>query len=145
MRIPTTTALFAALPPPGRQRLESLARDVSFRAGTRIFEEGERADRFWVVRSGAVSLDLRVPGRHPAPEVETLRTGDLLGWSWLFPPYSWHLGAQAQSLVRAQEFDATVVRALAEADPVFGRALAMRVAEIVGHRLQSARARLLDM
>ncbi|MFF7158500.1 cyclic nucleotide-binding domain-containing protein [Streptomyces sp. NPDC008139] len=138
-----TTGLFSSLPSPGRQRLESLAREVSFPAGTRIYEEGERADRFWVVHTGAVTLDLRRPGR-PAPEVEMLGPGDLLGWSWLFPPYVWHMGAQAQSPVRAQEFDATVVRALAEADPVFGRALAMRVGEVVAHRLQSTRARLLD-
>jgi CRP-like cAMP-binding protein len=143
MRTTATTGLFASLTSPGRQRLESLARDVSFPAGTRIFEEGGRADRFWVIRTGAATLDLRVSGR-AAPELETLRPGDLLGWSWLFPPYTWHLGAQAQSLVRAQEFDATVVRALCEADPVFGRALALKVGEIVAHRLQSARARLLD-
>jgi CRP-like cAMP-binding protein len=138
----TTTSLFGSLPSPGRQRLESLARDISFPPDTRIFDEGDRADRFWVIHTGAVTLDLQVSGR-PAPEVETLRPGDLLGWSWLFPPYAWHLGAQAQSHVRAQEFDATVVRALAEADPVFGRALALKVAEIVSCRLQSARSRLL--
>lgn len=123
--------------------MESLARDVSFPAGSRIFEEGARADRFWVIHTGAVTLDLRVPGRS-APEVETLGPGDLLGWSWLFPPFAWHMGAQAQSHVRAQEFDATVVRALSEADPVFGRALALRVGEIVAHRLHSTRTRLLE-
>lgn len=140
----TTMGLFNALPADGRHRLESLARDVSFPAGARIFEEGGRADRFWVIHTGAVTLDLTAPGRRRA-EVETLRSGDLLGWSWLFPPFTWHLGAQTQSLVRAQEFDATVVRALCEADVVFGRALALRVGELVAHRLQSSRTRLLDL
>lgn len=61
------------------------------------------------------------------------------------PPYAWHLGAEAQSPVRAAQFDATVVRALCEADPVLGRAVSRRVAEIVAHRLQGARTRLLDL
>ncbi|MDX6312617.1 MAG: hypothetical protein QOF84_2537 [Streptomyces sp.] len=140
----TTTNLLGVLPTEGRERLMELARDVSFPAGTRIFEEGHKADRFWIIRTGSAALDLHVPGRRAAV-VETLGPGDLLGWSWLFPPYAWHLGAEAQSPVRALEFDATVVRALCEADPVFGRAVSRRVAEIVAHRLQGARTRLLDL
>jgi CRP-like cAMP-binding protein len=144
MRNTAPTSLFAALPSPGRQRLMSLARDVFFPLGTRIFEEGGRADRFWVIHTGSVVLDTRVPGRRPAA-VETLRPGDLLGCTWLFPPYTWHLGAEAETDVRAEEFDATVVRALSRADPVFGEALARRIAEIIAHRMQCARIRLLDL
>ncbi|MDB1087307.1 cyclic nucleotide-binding domain-containing protein [Streptomyces sp. ACA25] len=142
--ITTTTSLLGELPPEGRERLMATARDVSFPAGTRIFEEGHRADRFWIIRTGSVTLDLHVPGRRAAA-VETLGPGDLLGWSWLFPPFSWHLGAEALSPVRAVEFDARVVRELCDTDPVLGRAVARRVAEIVAHRLQSARTRLLDL
>jgi CRP-like cAMP-binding protein len=140
----TVTTLLGVLPPEGRERLMELAHEVSFPVGARIFEEGQKADRFWIIRTGSVTLDLHVPGRRAAA-VETLGPGDLLGWSWLFPPYSWHLGAEALSPVRAVEFDATVVRALCEADPVFGRAISRRIAEIIGHRLQSARTRLLDL
>ncbi|WP_127356256.1 Crp/Fnr family transcriptional regulator [Actinacidiphila soli] len=140
----TTSNLLGVLPPEGRERLMELAREVSFPAGTRIFEEGRKADCFWIIHTGSVTLDLHVPGRRAAA-VETLGPGDLLGWSWLFPPYAWHLGAEAQSPVRAMEFDATVVRALCEADPVFGRAISRRIAEIVAHRLQGARTRLLDL
>jgi CRP-like cAMP-binding protein len=144
---PTTiasTGLFAAMPAAGRERLTILAKDVSFPAGTRIFEEGDPADRFWVIQAGSVVLDTPVPGPRPVG-LEVLRPGDLLGCSWLFPPYAWHLGAEAQSDVRAQEFDATIVRALSRADPGFGEALARHVAQILGHRLQSARIRLLDL
>jgi CRP-like cAMP-binding protein len=142
MRPTSATTLFAALPAPARERLAHLAQDVFFQAGTRIFEEGGAADRFWVIRTGSVVLDVPVPGR-PSAAVEVLRPGDLLGCSWLFPPYTWHLGAEAQSDVRAQQFDATVVRALTRADPEFGEALARRVAEVIAHRMQSARIRLL--
>ncbi|WP_165988928.1 cyclic nucleotide-binding domain-containing protein [Streptomyces sp. YIM 98790] len=140
----TATNLLGVLRPDDRERLMSAARDVSFPAGARIFGENGAADRFWIIRTGSVTLDLQVPGRPPAV-VETLGPGDLLGWSWLFPPRTWHLGAVALSPVRAHEFDAAAVRALCEADPVLGRAVARRVAEIVGHRLQTARVRLLDL
>ena len=60
--------------------------------------------------------------------VETLGEGELLGWSWLFEPYRWHLGAQARSAVSAYEFDAQRVRAACEEDPAFGLALTHCVA-----------------
>ncbi|MDX3097884.1 cyclic nucleotide-binding domain-containing protein [Streptomyces sp. ME01-24h] len=144
MTATTTLGLLDALPPQARERLTQLGREVSFPAGARIFEEGQRADRFWIIHTGSVSLDLHVPGRQAAV-VETLGHGDLLGWSWLLPPYNWHLGARAHSPVRAVEYDARTVRALCEADPVFGRAVFRRVAEIIAQRLQHARTRLLDL
>lgn len=140
----STTTLLNGLTPASRDRMMRLAAEVSFPAGTRLFEEGQRADRFWIIRTGTVALDLHVPCRRAAV-VETLGPGDLLGWSWLFPPYSWHLGAEARNTVRAVQFDATIVRALCEADPAFGKALSVRVAEVVAHRLQHTRTRLLDL
>lgn len=105
--------LLAAIPADHRGRLIQLTREVEFPAGTRIFAEGGRADHFWTIDSGSVALDLHVPGR-PAATVETLGPGDLLGWSWLLPPYRWHLGAVAVSPVHAEEFDAAAVRALCD-------------------------------
>ncbi|MGG7569322.1 cyclic nucleotide-binding domain-containing protein [Streptomyces sirii] len=140
----TTTPLLQVLPPDGRERLMGFAREVSFPEGTRIFEEGQPADRFWIVRTGSVNLDIQVAGRRPAV-VESLGHGDLLGWSWLLPPYAWRMGAEAFTPVRAYEFDATGVRALCEADPVLGLAVTRRVLDVVARRLQATRLRLLDM
>lgn len=91
-----------------------------------------------------MALDLHVPGRQAAV-VDTVGPGELLGWSWLLPPYVWHLGAQAVRTVDAEQYDATVVRALCEADPVFGRAMYRVVAEVVAARLRGSRTRLLDL
>lgn len=133
--------LLTALPPPQRGRLMALAREVSFPEDTRIFEAGTTADRFWVVRSGAVSLDQRV-NEFQRVTVATLGAGDLVGWSWLFPPHEWDFGAEAFSQVRAYEFDATAVLRLCEEDPALGLALVRRVAEILAHRLEATRGRL---
>ncbi|GAA1244227.1 cyclic nucleotide-binding domain-containing protein [Streptomyces aureus] len=140
----TAAPVLDDLPTGSRERLLRLGRDVSFPAGALIFEEGGRADRFWIIRGGSVALSLHVPGRRP-PTVETLGPGDLLGWSWLFPPYEWHLGAEASSTVRADEFDAATVRVLCGEDLALGYALARAVAGVIADRLKATRLRLLDL
>ncbi|MEE1784941.1 cyclic nucleotide-binding domain-containing protein [Streptomyces sp. SP17BM10] len=133
-----------ALAPGHRARLLAFAREESFPGGTRIFEEGGTADRFWVVRSGSVALDVHVPGRRAAV-VETLGEGELLGWSWLFEPHRWHLGAQCRDDVTAYEFDAGPVRVVCDEDPVFGLAVTQGVAQVIARRLKATRTRLLDL
>lgn len=135
--------LLTALPPPQRERLMALAREVSFPEDTRIFESGGTADRFWVIRSGAVSLDQPVNELHRVT-VAGLGAGDLLGWSWLFPPHEWDFGAVAFSPVRAYEFDAADVLRLCEEDPTLGLTLVRKVAEVLAHRLETTRGKLME-
>src|SRR5262245_33472242 len=116
-----TTALLGALSREDRQRLMDFARDADFPDGYRIFEEGARADRFWVLRTGTVHLRSRIDERHE-PTLEILGLGDLLGWSWLVRPHCWRLSAEAFTLVRAHEFDATTVTAVCNAEPALGLA-----------------------
>ncbi|MYU21229.1 cyclic nucleotide-binding domain-containing protein [Streptomyces sp. SID8352] len=135
--------LLTAVPHPQRERLMELAREVSFPEDARIFEVGGRADRFWVIRSGAVSLAQQVTPLQRVT-VASLGVGDLLGWSWLFPPYEWDFGAEAFSPVRAYEFEAEPVLALCEEDPRLGVVLVRSVAEILAHRLETTRGQLMD-
>jgi CRP-like cAMP-binding protein len=136
--------MLQALPAQQRTRLLRMAREVSFPQGARIFNEGGPADRFWIVRTGTVTLDLHVPGRQAAV-IETLGHNKLLGWSWLFPPHAWQLGAEAMTPVRAHEFDALAVRLMCENDPELHAAVAQWVGQVLAHRLQAARTRLLDL
>ncbi|PKV83161.1 Crp/Fnr family transcriptional regulator [Streptomyces sp. TLI_146] len=133
-----------ALPGPYQKRLVNIAREVSFPPGARLFEEGRRADRFWVVHTGTVALDMRVPGRQAAV-IDSIGAGELVGWSWLFPPHLWHLGAEAVTPVRAYEFDAITVRLMCDSDPRLGSSVALWVGQVLTHRLQQARTRLLDL
>ncbi|MFF2652531.1 cyclic nucleotide-binding domain-containing protein [Streptomyces sp. NPDC058045] len=127
-----------------RDQLLRAARDVSYPAGRRMFEEGRHADRFWVVRSGTVVLDLRVPGRR-SPAVDTLGPGDLVGWSWLYTPHVWHLGGQTASAVRAWQFDAASVRRMCAQDPELGRSVEHCVGVALARRLRASRTRLLSL
>jgi CRP-like cAMP-binding protein len=135
--------LLTALPYAQRERLMELAKEVSFPEDTRIFEAGGTADRFWVIRSGAVHLDQQVTSRQRVT-VATLGAGDMLGWSWLFPPYRWDFGSVAFTDVRAYEFDGPSVLALCVEDPLLGLSLVRTVAEILAHRLETTRGKLMD-
>lgn len=138
------TGVFGALTKEHREQLMPLAREVSFATGERIFNEGGKADRFWIIHTGTVALDLHVPGRQAAV-VESLGPGRLLGWSWLVPPHQWHLGAEAASPVRAYEFDAAAVRELCAKDPGLDHEMCTYVSRVLARRLRSARVRLLDL
>lgn len=144
MSIPALPRLTSALADEHRNRLTSLAYEVDFPSGTRLFNEGGHADRFWVLRSGTVTLDMRIPGRRPAV-IETLGADELVGWSWLFQPYVWQLGAEVKTPVSAFAFEAAAVRALMDEDPAFGAAVSRWVGRVLAHRLHAARTRLLDL
>ncbi len=122
--------------------LAEAASDVTFPAKQRLFEDGGSATRFWLLQSGYVCLDLQVPGQGRV-KIDTIGIGELLGWSWLFPPYRWAFGAVAESPVEAFEFDARMIRARCAADPAFGYEVTQRLAYVVAKRLQATRVRLI--
>jgi CRP/FNR family transcriptional regulator, cyclic AMP receptor protein len=124
--------------------LAGTASDVTFPARQRLFDDGGSANRFWLLQSGHVALDLHVPGKGRM-KIDTIGMGELLGWSWLFPPYRWAFGAVAVSPVEAFEFDARAVRACCESDPVLGYELTTRLAHVVAKRLQATRIRLITV
>jgi CRP/FNR family transcriptional regulator, cyclic AMP receptor protein len=130
-----------------REQLAELAevgRVIATPAKQRIFEEGGHAARFWLIRSGCVALDLHIPGQGLVV-IETLGMGDVLGWSWLFPPARWVFGAVTVEPTEAFEFDGPAVRARCEANPGLGYELSRRFLAVAAKRLQATRFRLLDL
>jgi CRP-like cAMP-binding protein len=138
------TPFFAGLESGVLELLGAHAREVRFDAGEQIFRRGSEADRFFLIRHGTVALEAFSPTRHSLL-IETLEDGEVLGWSWLFPPYRWHFDAQALSPVAALAFDAAEVRRLCEANAELGRELMRRFAQVVIERLQWTRLRLIDV
>lgn len=128
----------------GARQVDALARaasEVMFPARHRIFADGDHADKFWLVQSGHVVLDVPVPGAGPTV-IGRVGIGELVGWSWLVPPYRWAFGAVCVTEVRAFQFDATAVRDLCAADPSFGNELSRRLFQAAAARLQDTRTRL---
>lgn len=124
--------------------LAGCGRNVVVPVGTAMIREGTDADVFWAIRAGRVSLGVNTPGRGLLV-LETLHAGDILGWTWLFPPYRWHFDADALDDVHAVMFDAACLRQKCEADPALGFRLTQRFARVLDERLQAARMQLLDL
>jgi CRP/FNR family transcriptional regulator, cyclic AMP receptor protein len=140
----SSAGLFDGLTAPEREALLRASHEEFYEDGDRLFDEGGKASYCWLIRQGQVALDTTVPGRGQVV-VQTLGPGDLLGWSWLIPPYRWHFGARAVDAVEATVFDAEQLKALADQDPQLGYLLTKQLLAAVLERLQSTRARLLDL
>jgi CRP/FNR family transcriptional regulator, cyclic AMP receptor protein len=123
--------------------LAELCEHVSIPPRERLFDEGSRADRFWIIDAGQVTLDAIVPGQGRVI-IETLGRGNVIGLSWMLPPYQWRFGAVATQPTQAFVFDARAVRAACDADPLLGYELSRRFSAAVVSRLQATRARLID-
>lgn len=118
--------------------------NVRFDAGQYIYREGQPADNFYLIRHGKVSLEIFVPGRG-ALVIETIAEGDLLGWSWCFPPYRRYWDARALEVTRAICLDGACIRAKCEEDHDLGYEVQKRFAQVIVQRLQATRLRLTDM
>jgi CRP-like cAMP-binding protein len=119
-------------------------RNVHYADGDRILTQGEPAQTFYLLRSGSVALSFYVPGRG-ATIIDTLGSGDVLGWSWLFEPYRWQFDAEAREDVAAVAFDGVCLRNKCDSDARLGYVLVQRFAKVMLTRLQSVRMRMLDI
>ena len=77
--------------------------------------------------------------------IQTLDEGDVLGWSWLFPPYRWMSSAKAIELTRAIALDGKCLRGKSEEDHDFGYELLKRFARVIQERLQATRLQLINV
>lgn len=136
--------VLAGLPGDAVSLVAGCARNVAFAPGELLLAEGSQADTFYLLRRGTVALELHAPGAGSLV-VETLRAGQVLGWSWLFPPYRWHFDARALEPVGAIAVDGACLRSKADADPAFGYELVRRFTAVILDRLQATRLRLLDL
>ena len=123
--------------------LAACAMPTEFKAGELIFREGEMANRFYLVLEGRVQLEAEATDR-PGVLVDYIGEGEVLGWSWLFPPYVWHFTARAVEPVRAIFFYGTWLRERCDADPALGYELMKRTTAVVIRRLQAARQQLVS-
>ncbi len=119
------------------------AREVEFEADQVIFREGEPAYQFYLLRKGRVAIEAYVP-KDGHFGIQTLGPGEVLGWSWLFPPYCWHFQARALEPVAAIFLDGARLLVECEKEPALGYDLMKRMAQVIIQRLQATRHCLVD-
>jgi len=138
-----THPFFKDFDPHQQRLLADCAMEKSFEEGEVIFREGDPANRFYLVLDGKVILESYVLDRGRV-EIQTIEAGDVLGWSWLMPPYYWQFDARALTPTKAVFFYATPLRDEAENDHEFGYELYKRISGVMLKRLQATRRRLLE-
>jgi CRP-like cAMP-binding protein len=136
--------VFEGLDPKTLALIAGCAHNEAFPEGRLIVAEGDPADTFLLVRRGRVALELHAPGRGPLV-IETVEPGEVVGWSWLFPPYRWHLAIRAVEDVGAISFDGACLRGKIDADSKLGYDLMQRFARLAIDRLEHTQLRLLDV
>lgn len=136
--------LFAGLSPETVSFLEGCAANEVFEAGTYVFKVGEASDRFYLIREGDVALEIQIPGRARLT-VKSLHPGEVLGASWMLPPYTWRFDARALSTLRAISIDAACLRRKCDDNPALGYEVIKRFLPILADRLQAARVQLVDL
>jgi len=132
------------LKPEHLQILVGCASNVRFNAGQFLFHEGEEANEFYMIREGKVAVQIQGAERGPIT-VQTIGEGEVLGWSWLIPPYRWRFDVKALELTRAIALDGKCLRTKSEEDHDLGYQLLRRFAGIIVERLEAARLQLLDV
>ena len=135
---------FADMESAYRALIAGCGRNVHFKAGTLIAKTGDPANQFFAIRHGRVSIEIHSPERG-ALILQTLEAGDIAGWSWLFPPYTWTYDVRAVDAVRAISFDGACLRGKCDRDPAMGYAFMKRFAQVFMQRLQATRIQLLDL
>ncbi len=126
------------------QLLVGCASNVVFKDGAMICREGDAANQFYLIREGKVALEVYAPGRGQIV-LQTIGAGELVGWSWLIPPYQWRFDVRAVEPVRAIALDGKCLRGKCDANPRLGYELLKRVAQVFTERLLATRLQLLDV
>jgi CRP-like cAMP-binding protein len=148
MNLETTDAIaqnpfFRGIPPDLARALASYASLSELKIGQLLLHVGEPAEHFYVVAHGLVAIELYAAGR-PAIVVDQVRAGDVVGWSWLVPPYRWRFDARAVEPAVVIDFDAEPLRERMEVDPRLGYEVVKRFIPVMSRRLASARERLVE-
>ena len=123
--------------------LQGMASVAEFSSGEYLFEAGDAAETFYLVRTGVVALEL--PDAGTATTLQTLQEGSALGWSWLHEPRKWQYSARARTPVRALAFEAPALRKWFVADTAAGFRVMLRLAELMAERLHATRAQLIQL
>ncbi len=143
-RIIANHPFFAGLDDGFTNLMVSCASNVRFKAGDYIFKEGDAANTFYLIREGRVAVEVFAP-QHKPIIVATLGVGEILGWSWLLPPFQWKFHAHAAEDTRAIALDGKCLRTKCEQNHDLGYEVVKRFAQIIEQRLEAARLQLLDV
>jgi len=124
--------------------LASCASMKQFWEGEVIFRAGELANGFYLIENGSVALEDWV-SEHGPTMIDTLVAGEPMGWSWIFPPYTWHFSARAIEPTTALFFNADRLHKYCNEDLTLGHELFKRMSQVMVRRLQKSRSKMIEL
>jgi len=120
------------------------AQEVTIPAAGLLLRQDGSADKFYIVLKGKVTVEIPALFGAPIP-MQHLGPAEIVGWSWLFPPFKWHFDARAAVETTAIEFDGRTLRERCGDDTALGYALAISFGELMLARLNAARGKVMEM
>ena len=136
-------SIFSALDPEELEFLAGAATTEHMEPGHVVFRLGERARYFYLILSGEIAIEIpAIEG--PTLFLQHLKPGQVLGWSWLIPPYQWSFMARTEQPAEVIRFDGAVVLERCESDPSFGYHLLRAFSAMMSERLGHARRRIME-
>lgn len=132
---------FKGLAPEWLSLITGCAKNVVCREGF-LFKENEPANEFFLIREGLLSLE--VSSRSGPIPIDRLGPGDIVGWSWLFPPHRWRFDGKVVEPLRLISLGGTCLRAKCDSDPKLGYDLMRRFNAVLIDRLQATRLSLIE-
>lgn len=135
---------FSDLPEDDLLVISGCASNVVFKAGEFLAHEGDPASSFYLVRQGKLQLQQLFPGKGPQT-VQTIGTGDVVGWSWLLEPHRWAFDVVASEDTRLISLDGTCLRKKCEDNHSLGYRMVKKFAGVLRQRLHATRLQVLDV
>lgn len=123
------------------QQLADHMEVLNLNAGEVLFNEGDAADSFFIVMEGTVDLYARLEGDEDQ-WIQLIDVGEVIGWSWLVPPYRWAFSARTRDGAMLMRFNADAVRDLCDRDPAFGYGTMKQICALMLERLHTVRAQM---
>lgn len=140
----TQNPLFEGLKRADLELIAAHASEIRFPSEALLFRENEPAVQFFIIQRGKVALEICAP-QCGKLTIQTVEPGEVAGWSWLFPPYRWHLTGRAVGQTQAVSIDGEWLRQRCEQDPGLGYALMKRFSHIMMERLEATQLQLLNL
>ncbi len=122
----------------------SLCERKTFEAGDIIYREHDESTQFYIVNSGQVDIQYKMPnGKRET--VDTCYKGDFLVWSAIVKPHQTNSIGICRAKAEILAFDGPKLRAICEKDTQFGYCFMSLIAGVIRRRLQAARKEIVDL
>jgi len=134
---------FQDFKPEHLQLFQDCAGDAHYRKDQYLLHQGQENERFFIIRKGEVRLELTTPEYGTFP-IQMVVQGEILGWSWIMPPYQSIFDARANEPTHVIAFDCRSLRRRCEIDFEFGYRVLQKFSLALSSRLDATRAKLIE-